>query len=143
MELTDEEKRYLVHARVARLATANKDGRPSVVPICFALVEDAIVTALDDKPKKHDRSSLRRVRDIEANPFVAVLVDQYSEDWRRLEWVQVKGQAQLVEPSTTEHRRGVEALRMKYEQYANHTLEDRPVIRIRPGHVVSWGAIDE
>ena len=34
-----------------------------------------------------------------------------------------------------------DALRMKYTQYSDHTLEDRPVIRIVPSRILSWGQL--
>src|SRR6185369_3045098 len=49
----DEARAKLAGARVARLATADADGRPHVVPITFALLgDDAIVSAVDHKPKR-------------------------------------------------------------------------------------------
>lgn len=142
MALTREERRYVERARVARLATADTDGRPNVVPICFALLEGDVVFALDEKPKRGDPSDLRRVRDIEANPLVAVVVDRYEEDWKRLGWVQIRGQAAVIEPSAAGHRRAIEVLRSKYDQYTDHALERYPVVRVRPGHAVSWGDLD-
>jgi PPOX class probable F420-dependent enzyme len=141
MPISDAEHRFLTTARVARLATADEDGRPHVVPICFAFVEDHLVTPLDDKPKDTDPQSLRRVRDIEANPFVAVIVDRYTEDWTELGWVQVRGMACLIAPSDTDHEPAIDALRAKYSQYADHELDHRPVISIEPGHAVSWGSL--
>ena len=54
------------NARVARLATVDPDGRPHVVPICFALEGDVLYTAVDEKPKR--TRALQRLRNIEANP---------------------------------------------------------------------------
>lgn len=141
MSPSDAEHRFLATARVARLATADEDGRPHVVPICFALVEGRLVTPLDDKPKDVDPRSLRRVRDIEANPYVAVIVDRYTDDWTELGWVQMRGTARLVAPSDTDHGPAVDALRAKYSQYADHALDHRPAIVIDPGHIVSWGSL--
>lgn len=142
MVLTSTERHYVEHARIARLATTDENGRPNVVPVCFALIEEDIVVALDEKPKDRQLSDLRRVRDIKANPFVAVMIDHYDDDWARLGWVQMRGRAEIVKPSNSEHHRAIEELRMKYEPYADHALEERPIIRIRPGHAVSWGDIE-
>ena len=76
-------------ARVARLATVSRDGRPHVVPICFVLDGDTLHTAVDEKPKR--TRSLQRLRNIEANPNVEVLIDGYDEDWSRLWWVRLRG----------------------------------------------------
>ena len=95
---------FVRERRVGRLATADAEGTPSVVPVCYALVEGdggpTIVTPLDAKPKTVDWRGLRRVRNIEARPAVSFVVDDYNEDWTRLAWVLVRGRARLVEPGT-------------------------------------------
>ncbi len=140
MSLSDRERAYLQRARVARLATADGRSRPQVVPVCFALVGEHVVTAVDEKPADADEE-LRRVRDVESNPFVSLVVDHYLEDWDRLGWVQIRGRATVVEPGVDGHRSAIEALRGKYEQYETHALEERPLIRIDPGHAISWGEL--
>ncbi|MFC3983062.1 TIGR03668 family PPOX class F420-dependent oxidoreductase [Streptosporangium jomthongense] len=72
-------------ARVARLATVSDDGRPHLVPVTFAVVDDVIAIAVDHKPKSTVR--LRRLANIAANPQVSLLVDEYDDDWDRLWWV--------------------------------------------------------
>lgn len=133
------ERAYLETARVGRLATADERGRPNVVPFCFALHDGTLVSAIDEKPQQGDPGSLRRARDVRENPYVAAVVDEYAEDWSALRWVQVRGQAVLVDPEEDDHRAGVAALQGKYDQYQNHAIEDRPLLRVRPGHVLSWG----
>jgi PPOX class probable F420-dependent enzyme len=98
-------------ARVARLATAGSDGRPHVVPICFALDGNTLYTAVDGKPKSTRR--LRRLANIAANPHVEVVIDHYDEDWSHLWWVRLAGQARVVEHDA----RGLELLIAKYPQY--------------------------
>lgn len=139
--LDDLERRYLAAARVGRLATADAAGRPHVVPVCFALVDDDLVTPIDEKPKDVTPDRLRRVRDINQNPRVAVVVDHYTEDWTRLGWVQVRGTASQCNPDDVGHAPAVAALEEKYEQYAEHALDTRPIIRITPVTVRSWGRL--
>lgn len=138
----ERERRYLETARIGRLATADGDGRPAVVPICFTLVDDLIVTPVDEKPQDVPPEALRRVRDIEANPRVALVVDHYTADWSQLGWVQVRGTASRCAPGAAAHRRGRASLRDKYDQYATHDLAERPQIHIEPGSVRSWGQLD-
>lgn len=138
----DRERRYLDTARIGRLATAGVEGRPHAVPICFAFVEDDLVTPIDEKPKRVSPNDLRRSRDIYHNPQVAVIIDHYTEDWSQLGWVQVRGVASVVEPEEPSHMTAVAALRDKYHQYATHALEERPIIRITPSSVLSWGLLD-
>jgi PPOX class probable F420-dependent enzyme len=98
-------------ARVARLATVGPDGRPHVVPICFALDGDTLYTAVDEKPKR--TRGLQRLRDIEEHSYVEVLIDHYEEDWSLLGWVKLRGTARVVERD----ERALELLQAKYEQY--------------------------
>src|SRR5262249_34909746 len=98
-------------ARVARLATVGADGRPHVVPICFALDVNTLYTAVDEKPKSTRR--LRRLANIEANPRVEIVIDHWDEDWSRLWWVRLAGTARVV----AHDARGLELLQAKYEQY--------------------------
>ena len=146
--LTEAEKLFLAGARSATLATVAGDGRPRLVPICFAFdTAEAplrIWSPLDEKSKRAaDPRDLQRVRDITANPAVSLLVDAWSEDWSALGWLRLDGLADLIEPSeagtSAEHGLAVAALRARYPQYASHRLERRPIIRILVSRHRSWG----
>ena len=63
-------------ARVARLATVSADGRPHLVPICFALMRDVVYSVVDHKPKRS--TALKRVANLEATGHACLLVDAYS-----------------------------------------------------------------
>jgi PPOX class probable F420-dependent enzyme len=127
-------------ARVARLATAGADGRPHLVPVVFALAEDTIYSAVDDaKPKATLR--LRRLRNIAANPAVALLADHYEDDWSALWWVRADGDARLLEPGAGEAARGLDLLAARYAQYR----ERRPpgvVIAVDVTRWSGWSASD-
>jgi PPOX class probable F420-dependent enzyme len=117
-------------------------GRPAVVPVCYAVVGEgeaaAVVSALDEKPKRVGVEKLRRVRHIRENPEVALIVDDYVEDWRRLAFVQVRGRARLVEPGGTGFSEAIAVLRAKYAQYQAMAIEERPLIRIEGLTASSW-----
>jgi PPOX class probable F420-dependent enzyme len=117
-------------ARVARLATAGRDGRPHVVPICFVLDGETLYTAVDEKPKRTRR--LKRLENIEANPHVEVLIDHYEDDWSKLWWVRLRGTARIVEDP-----RAVDLLVAKYPQYAERRPEG-PVIAIDVEERSEW-----
>lgn len=102
-------------ARVARLATADAGGRPHLVPICFALDGNDLLTAVDQKPKRTSR--LRRLDNIAANPHASALVDHYSDDWSSLWWARADGTARIVAPESAEHGRVVALLAKRYPQY--------------------------
>jgi len=105
----------LASARVARLATVRPDGAPHLVPVCFALTGGAIYTAVDGKPKRSP--DLARLANIAAEPRVALLADHYEDDWTRLWWVRVDGDASVV-AGTDERERALAALAAAYPQYA-------------------------
>lgn len=135
-----QEADALLHeARVGRLATADAAGQPHVVPVCFAYDGRAIYIAIDEKPKRALPHRLRRIRNIEANPRVALVVDRYDEDWARLRYVLVSGIGQVLEGGD-DHARALALLRDKYPQYRAMRLEGRPVIRIAPRTIVAWAA---
>jgi PPOX class probable F420-dependent enzyme len=110
-----EQMRELVSdARVGRLATVDADGRPHLVPICFALEGDTLYSAVDEKPKRSKR--LKRLENIRRHPEVSVLVDHYEEDWSRLWWVRLDGTARVLDHGP-EREHALALLRGKYQQY--------------------------
>ena len=117
-------------ARVARLATVGQDGRPHVVPICFVLEGDTLYTAVDEKPKR--TRALRRLRNIEQNPWVEVVIDHYEEDWTNLWWVRLRGRARIVEDA-----RALALLAEKYPQY-RETPPRGPVIAVTIDERTEW-----
>ncbi len=139
--LTDRQRRFLESARVARLATADADGQPHVVPICFALVEGRLGFTIDEKPKRSGKA-LKRLANIRANPKAAIVVDRYDEDWSRLGWVMVQGKAEILE-SGEMHDRVQLALRERYPQLRPMCIAPLPVVTIAVDHVASWGRLDD
>lgn len=151
-ELTTRSLSRLDHVDIAfvrehhtgHLATADADGRPSVVPICYALIERndvfELVSVLDEKPKRVTDTALQRVRNIAARPEVAVVFDEYDDDWNRLAFVQVKGSATLVHPGSDGHTEAIAALRQKYPQYEAMAIDERPVIRVSDLTASAWRA---
>jgi PPOX class probable F420-dependent enzyme len=126
----------LERGRVAHLATADQDGRPHVIPVCFVYIDGAIYTPLDLKPKRSsDPRHLRRVRNVLANHRAALVVDRYDEDWSRLAYVFVEGEAALVVDAAEEERASA-ALKAKYEQYRDVPIVG--VLRLRVEHTVAW-----
>lgn len=111
----EEARRRFSEAMVARLATADRSGRPHLVPIVFAVDGDTVVSAVDHKPKS--TTSLRRLANIAENPTVALLVDEYGEDWDRLWWARADGSARVLAADTVAARQAVDLLVARYPQY--------------------------
>jgi len=138
MQLTRRGLRLLRSARVAHLATADANGQPLVVPICFAFDGKEFVSTIDEKPKQTPPTRLKRLRNITANPKVSLIIDHYDEDWHRLAYLLIRGTAKILLRGAR-HRRGVYLLRRKYPQYRNMAINDRPMIVITPIQLTSWG----
>ncbi|HEX6166292.1 MAG TPA: TIGR03668 family PPOX class F420-dependent oxidoreductase [Acidimicrobiales bacterium] len=107
-------RQRLAEARVARLATVTDDGRPHVVPCCFALVNDTVYSAVDGKPKS--TLALRRLDNVRARGRASLLVDHYAEDWSTLWWVRVDGIGRVIDDGP-ERDLGLRALVARYDQY--------------------------
>jgi PPOX class probable F420-dependent enzyme len=137
---TEDTRRFLEAHRVGHLATAGADGAPHVVPVCYALDDDALYFVADAKPKRRPARALQRLVNLRANPRAAVVVDDWDEDWTRLAWVLVRGTAAFVEGDGL-HADALARLRARYPQYRAMSLDDRvahPIVRIAPVSVTSW-----
>ena len=137
--LTRAETTFVNKQRVAQLATADAEGNPHVIPVCYAFDGERFYTPLDEKPKRVTASRLRRVRNIETRPEVALVIDQYDDDWSRLGYVLVQGHAEMLPPGDTARAQVLVQLRERYLQYKTMALEKYAVIAITPQHIVSWG----
>jgi PPOX class probable F420-dependent enzyme len=133
----------LEDARVARLATVEARLRPHIVPVCFAYDGKVFYTAIDQKPKRVTPERLTRLRNILAVPQVALLIDQYDEDWTQLWYILIRGKAKLLPIGGHKERAwALRKLRAKYPQYAGRMLpNDAPIIRIAPDRAAFWGKL--
>jgi PPOX class probable F420-dependent enzyme len=145
LDIDDGTREFISSHRVARLATAGENLQPAVIPFCYVLDGEYIYSPIDEKPKSVAASSLKRVRNIEANPQVALVIDDYSEDWSKLAYVLIIGTAEimLAEELAGEHSRAVELLREKYAQYRSMKIDERPMIKITLTRIKRWGARSE
>ncbi len=138
--LTAAQTGFLHASRVGHLATADAQGVPHLVPVCFCLQDATVYISIDEKPKRTDRP-LKRLRNILANPAVALTVDRWDEDWSRLAWVMLRGRAEILDDGP-EHDAAQAALRTRYPQYQTMDLAPLPVIAIRINSVLSWGRLE-
>ncbi len=143
MEIDTPVRNYISDHRVARLATADPEGHPSVIPICYVFDGSNIYSPIDRKPKSVSANGLKRVRNIEANKYVSLVVDDYSDDWNQLVYVQISGTAEMIDPGherQDEHKRAVQMLRDKYIQYRSMDIDRTPMIKITPTRLKAWRA---
>jgi len=107
---TDAERDYLAGQRLARLATASREGTPDVSAVGFGLDGDDIVSGGLDLTKTI------RYRHLQANPIATLVVDDLaSTDPWQPRGIKVRGRATLDDD------------------------HGRPRIRITPETVWSWG----
>ena len=129
---------FIRAARIAHLATADAKRQPLVIPICFAFNGKEFFSPNDQKHKRLAPRKLQRLRNIEQNPHVSLVIDRYDEDWRKLAYVLVTGQARII-LTGQKHRKAVSLLRRKYRQYHSMAIEERPMIVIKPLSIKVWG----
>ena len=136
--LSVEQAVFLRAQRVGRLATADADGQPHVVPVCFAIEGAALYISIDEKPKRASARPLKRLLNIIENPQVAFVADRYDEDWGQLGWVMLRGRADILTDGA-EHDRAQVLLRERYPQYRAMQLAELPVIVLRIERATGWG----
>lgn len=142
MELSDAARAYLDAHAVGHLATAAADGTPHVIPLCYARIGDVLYFVADDKPKRRGPRALKRLANIEENPRVALVVDDYDPDWRRLAYLLIHLDAAMVEDDA-EYASGLSALRHRYTQYRSMPLqrESHPMVRMTPRRWHLWKSV--
>jgi PPOX class probable F420-dependent enzyme len=129
-------------ARVARLATADANGRPHVVPVVFAVLiegeRSTVYSAVDAKPKR--TMALRRLANVRVNPQVSLLVDHYDDaDWTALWWVRADGTGRVLQPEEHEAQFAVGQLTRRYPPYRPQPPSG-PVLAVNVTGWVSWSA---
>jgi PPOX class probable F420-dependent enzyme len=122
---------------VARLAFLDGDDRPRVLPVTFAVGDDAVWSAIDRKPKRSPEPA--RVRWLRRRPEAALVVDLYDDDWTALAWVQLLGSVDVIEIDAGPA--GVEALTAKYPQYEAEPPPG-PLLRLAIERALHWRAAD-
>jgi PPOX class probable F420-dependent enzyme len=132
-----EARRRFAQARTARLATADADGRPHLVPIVFALAGETIYHAVDAKPKR--TRALRRLDNLAANPRAALLVDHYDDDWNALWWVRAEGGARVLDVATDEGAEAIARLAERYAPYREQAPRG-PVVAVDVERWAGWAA---
>ena len=137
MRLPEGEARARFAAEpVARLGTADGQGRPHVVVATFAVEGDTIYTAVDQKPKSG--GTLKRLRNVGENPVVTMLADHYSDDWETLWWVRADGRAAIL----TDQGQMAAPLRLLADRYWQYRQAPPagPVLAVTVERWTGWAA---
>jgi PPOX class probable F420-dependent enzyme len=133
-KLPDWAHELMATARVGRLGLIDGAGHPRVLPVTFALVEDSVWSAVDQKPKRVGGKELARVRWLRERPQATLLVDRYSDDWSELAWVQLVGHIDVLEGAAPPSE-----LIAKYEPYREDPPAG-PMLRLEVERTVHWRA---
>jgi PPOX class probable F420-dependent enzyme len=126
-------------ARVATLGTVRPDGSPHLVPCVFAPADPLVYVPVDAKPKR--TRALTRLANVRRDPRVVLLFQGWDEDWSRLWWVRLDGQARVLNssPDLAEPRR---LLLARYPQYSAPE-ELHPIVEVQIGAWAGWSATAE
>jgi len=133
VRLTRKLAKLIALERVCRVATAGPEGRSHLVPVCHVLSGEKIYFG--------SGRNGRKVKNLKANPQIAVTIDLYSDEWSQLRGVMVQGTARLIERGPR-FKQARARLYAKYPQYAKEAAispSDSVVVEVTPTHVFSWG----
>lgn len=139
MNISPAFEEFIQRARVARLATVDSEFKPHVVPVVFVFDGNHFFIPVDEKRKVSKPEKLKRIRNIQDNPNVALLIDQYDEDWTKLAFVMIQGKASVASKreGNIQVRRAYNKLMVKYVQYQKIGVGEM-CIKITPKKVASW-----
>jgi PPOX class probable F420-dependent enzyme len=141
LEWSLQVQEFVRRHRVARLATVDAAGQPLVLPICYVAAGEVLYSPTDAKPKRVPVQRLKRLQNIRDHPQVALVIDDYQEDWTQLSYVLLHGSAAIITDGPA-FEQAIVALRAKYPQYRAMSIPDNPMIAVQLTRVVSWGAIN-
>jgi nitroimidazol reductase NimA-like FMN-containing flavoprotein (pyridoxamine 5'-phosphate oxidase superfamily) len=132
MKLTTKEKEFAESLRVARVATVASNGVPHNVPVC----------PLFDKNKIYfgTERSARKLRNIEGNPHVTVVFDEYSDAWSYIRGIMVQGKARVLNAKEFRQiRKKIYAKYSQYEQSSPLDERDSAIVEVTLERKFSWG----
>ena len=130
-------------ATVARLATVDSECKPHLIPVVFVFDNDCYFIPIDEKTKRSKPENLKRIKNIQQNPNVALLIDEYNEDWRKLYFIMIQGKASIIGGKELEQNelklleKAHKLLSAKYLQYQKIAIGEY-VIMIVPQKVITW-----
>jgi PPOX class probable F420-dependent enzyme len=136
-------KAIVEKARVARLATVDSECKPYLIPVVFVSDNNCYFVPIDEKHKRSTPEKLRRTKNIRQNSKVVLLIDEYNEDWTKLYFIMIQGNASIIGGKESEQNEMVlleKAHGLLYEKY--HQYEKIGVggyvIMIDPKKVTYW-----
>jgi pyridoxamine 5'-phosphate oxidase family protein len=114
-KFTEDERKYLSERRLGRIATVGKDGSPHVVPVGWRYNPERESIDVGGR----DFARTKKFRDARRSGRAAIVIDDLaSTDPWRPRGIEVRGRAETLDGA-------------------------RPLIRIHPERIVSWGIESE
>lgn len=130
--LPDAVREFVRAARVCRIATVRLNGEPHLIPVCPVFDGDATVYV--DIGRHYTTAE-------GAHGNVAVLIDDYSDDWSKLKGVLLRCRAEAVDGSELE--RAWEMIREKFPQYKPIGWSPRLTLALRVYDWRQWGVTSQ
>jgi PPOX class probable F420-dependent enzyme len=135
-------KMIIDKARVARLAPVDSECKPHLIPVVFVFDNHCYFIPIDEKTKRSRPEKLKRAKNIQQNPNVALLIDEYNEDWKKLYFIMIQGKASIVGKELEQNEmllleKAHKLLFDKYLQYQKIGIGEY-VIMIIPQKVITW-----
>jgi PPOX class probable F420-dependent enzyme len=136
-------KTVIDKAKVARLATVDSECKPYLIPVVFVFDNDCYFIPIDEKTKRSKPENLKRIKNTQQNPNVALLIDEYDEDWRKLYFIMIQREASIIGGKELGQNEQVllekahKLLSGKYVQYQEIGIGEY-VIMIVPQKVITW-----
>ena len=138
-------KAIINESKLARLATVDSECMPYLIPVVFVFDNDSgsFFLPIDEKTKRSRPESLKRVKNIQQNPNVALLIDKYNEDWRKLFFIMIRGRASIIGGSRLESndlslpQKAHKLLYHKYPQYQKIGIGEY-IVMIIAQKIITW-----
>ena len=138
MKLNQKTKALIKGAKVARLATVDQKSNPYVVPVVFVFHENSFFIPIDEKVKTVNARKLKRIKNIEKNPNVTLLIDKYQNDWKKLFFLMIHGKATVIDGKNNKLMDKIHKLLIsKYPQYKKIGVGNS-CIMISPTKITFW-----
>ncbi len=137
MKLNQKTLTLIKRAKVARLSTVDQKSYPYVVPVVFVFHENSFFIPLDEKKKTVNSKNLKRIKNIEKNPNVTLLIDKYQNNWKKLFFLMIHGKAKVIDGNSKLIEKIHKLLISKYPQYKKIGIGDS-CITIYPTKVTFW-----
>ena len=126
-------KQFVAAARVCRIASVRPGGEPHAIPVCPVFDGDSTVYV-------DIGSRYATAEGIRENPRIAVLIDEYDDNWALLKGVLLR--CTVEETGPEERDRAWEMIREKFPAYKPISWKPRLTLALRVYDWRQWGVTE-